>query len=686
MIKKTLIFGIMTALIFLGSFMLHHNKVYALTSTLCDHTPLNIGGQSLAYCQGYFNGSNHNDYYNVHNSHQVISTGIGNTSQSGFEDEIHCYLYNDTTDSFCAPWKATYGAQNQTGAAFIVDAMLEHAPFNSTVAAGINFAAANNNFTNWMTLVNTFYTGSMAGYSVTTTGPVCVIGSMNSAYFDGYTDNNGDFQPADDALHVSDCGKNNTGLDRSPLLIFTSPGGNKFEIGTLCGNIEISASVKQLQQQVLSCSISTTPAQVDQATAFTATVTVSSSNGPPPANLLVTLSSNPSTTINPNPPSQTTNGQNQANFTVGPTNSTGTYALTATLAGGTTCPYNVIIANYPYLQVYGGDVSVTGSPDIQSNGSSNAPSANCESNPSAGGIFSWNNNGTPNYTGAGSQYAVYALGQIDGFASDQEGSAPQVPPTFLSFAYPQGSSGPYGGSFGANSTSANCDFTYDCLFQSVDNNAITPGCPNNNPLCNVTCNNIPTVINNGVSRTIFTLGSVYIDHNVTYEPGPWANPRQIPYFRLVVIGGNIYLGPDVTELDGIYVAEPSNINGGPWTGGTIYTCSYLTGALSRRNLPKVNPTGANGIPNYDTTCTKPLSIYGSFVAQQVEFLRTHGTLGGANTSVNNSSCMVIVPALTGTNSCNSAETFDYTPEVWLPRTTGQPSDTYTSITSLPPIL
>ena len=152
---------------------------------------------------------------------------------------------------------------------------------------------------------------------------------------------------------------------------------------------------------------------------------------------------------------------------------------------------------------------------------------------------------------------------------------------------------------------------------------------------------------------------VFISGNIVYaSTGGWANISQIPYFKLVVVGGDIYINRTVTQLDGIYVAESDSAG----NKGRIYTCA--TGLRAA-----INPTSAN----YYSNCNSKLTINGAFVARQVQFLRTSGSLGQANS--------------TDTLSTNSsAEVFNYTPELWLPRGASLPDSGYTAITGLPPIL
>jgi hypothetical protein len=167
--------------------------------------------------------------------------------------------------------------------------------------------------------------------------------------------------------------------------------------------------------------------------------------------------------------------------------------------------------------------------------------------------------------------------------------------------------------------------------------------------------NISGNINPNQRTVIYVNGNVTINGNITY-PGSW-NLTSMPLLQLVV-SGNIYIDRSVTQLDGLYVAQTGAAN-----TGIIYTCT--NGATQYT----VNTSGT-----FNTPCQNKLTVNGAFIAKQVQFLRTKGTvkqsaLGEASTSANQS------------------ETFNYTPAVWMVQPPNAASQAkYDSITSLPPIL
>lgn len=114
----------------------------------------------------------------------------------------------------------------------------------------------------------------------------------------------------------------------------------------------------------------------------------------------------------------------------------------------------------------------------------------------------------------------------------------------------------------------------------------------------------------GKQVTVYIDGDVLITNNIkntlTWDS---TDPRNVPYLTIVA-RGNITVGPNVTQLDGLFIAQPT---------GT-----------PRTNPAKGNNT-ANGIfYTCDPTilCAKQLVVNGAVIAQQVQLNRAHGTLGG----------------------------------------------------------
>jgi len=158
---------------------------------------------------------------------------------------------------------------------------------------------------------------------------------------------------------------------------------------------------------------------------------------------------------------------------------------------------------------------------------------------------------------------------------------------------------------------------------------------------------------------VFVDGDVYITGNITYT-GSWSY-NNIPLFQIVA-RGNIYIDRSVTQLDGVYIAQP-------WADlshGYVYTCT--TGAAA--------PTLAAGA--FYNSCTTPLKVNGSLVTRSLQLLRTSNSLHDASSAQNRS-------------NTKAAEIFNYGPGFWITQpdlttTNGGEVDNYDAITSLPPVL
>lgn len=306
------------------------------------------------------------------------------------------------------------------------------------------------------------------------------------------------------------------------------------------------------------------------------------------------------------------------------------------------------IANKPYVRAYGGDIAA-------GNGLENADGVCVHNNNAA--VVGWNKQTPGAYAGAGGQYAIFALSAIRDFASalGSPASANAQAPTGLSFANTSVNpgTGAYGGSFG----SASCIPDYYALIPDAPQ--AMPA--NFNDMTNgaYTASGTVTIGAGTVDRnekiTLFVDGDVFINGNVTYAGGSWS-VSEIPSFRLIV-RGNIYVNRTVGQLDGLYVAQAE---GG--TGGTFYTCATSPAALP-----------LNGA--LYNTCLSKLTVNGSVIANQIQLLRTNGSLSQSNANESNTAS----PA---------GEIINYGPGLWITQPLldrGLTSD-YDAIISLPPIL
>lgn len=313
----------------------------------------------------------------------------------------------------------------------------------------------------------------------------------------------------------------------------------------------------------------------------------------------------------------------------------------------------VAIANKPYMRVYGGDVSA-------GNGQAGS-SGTCSTNGQAA-IVGWNRGSTQAYAGAGVQFGAYALNQIFDFATAQGNAAGAPAGSGLAFANTAPSGSLFGGSFG----SVPCITDYYAKRTTVATTATS------SPINLASLPEGSYTVGSGAGSTTVISGTfpgskkvvVYVNGNVLITgdiryPGNW-NSGTTPYFQLIA-SGDIYISRDVRQLDGTYIAQRNGSS-----GGIIYTCA-------NPGLPAVaiNPGGGATYSG----CSNQLIVNGSFVAYQVQFLRSYGTLRQSNA------------AERGVSSSHAGEIFNYSPAQWmaLPPGTTTTND-YDSITSLPPVL
>lgn len=311
----------------------------------------------------------------------------------------------------------------------------------------------------------------------------------------------------------------------------------------------------------------------------------------------------------------------------------------------------VKIAAEPYLKVYGGDISA-------GNGLANASNACTNNNDAA--VVSWNL-GASTYNGAGTQYATYALDKIMEFSTAQGNAGGAPRPSGLAFSNTNVTAGTYGGNYG----SLPCIPDYYARKPAGTANlggrtlsSLNSGAFAHSGELDLTSGN---TINPGNRIQLFVDGDVYITDDIKYA-GNWSLGT-MPLFELVA-RGNIYIDPGVGQLDGLYIAQKRTDG----TKGNIYTCTT-----------SANPyLSEHADTELYADCSNKLTINGAFVANQVQFLRTEGTISdstGDNTT---------------TATSGAAEQFNFNPTLWIAQPpNSNPSGSagkYDAITSLPPIL
>ena len=115
---------------------------------------------------------------------------------------------------------------------------------------------------------------------------------------------------------------------------------------------------------------------------------------------------------------------------------------------------------------------------------------------------------------------------------------------------------------------------------------------------------------------IFSTGNVYIGSNIIYD-NSGAVSGTVPSL-MIHATGNVYIDPAVSNLSGIYIAQQKIKDDGSadTTTGKIYTCGTSS----------FTPLQTSGSPNIYNNCHNQLVVYGSFVADQVNLMRTFGSL------------------------------------------------------------
>lgn len=277
-----------------------------------------------------------------------------------------------------------------------------------------------------------------------------------------------------------------------------------------------------------------------------------------------------------------------------------------------------IVQNRPFYKVYGSGAAAGGA------------FSSVDSSCTGGGeLAGWNNDTGVSPAsgdfGASAQFSALGLGDIIGFASGQTPNFGRWPAA-LSFANTNPadiSSDTYnpdlGGHFGGT----------QCLTSEIAP-ANATSLPSNNisalPSGSYTVNGPVTLnagqIAAGKNISIFVNGDVYItggpDSGITYagSSGSWKlngnGSSNTPSFTLVVNKGDISIDPNIVELDGIYIAQPTTATS---TDGEIFTCD-----------PGAGPPPPSFTTSLYSNCKNQLTVYGSFVANQVKMLRTFGSL------------------------------------------------------------
>ena len=265
------------------------------------------------------------------------------------------------------------------------------------------------------------------------------------------------------------------------------------------------------------------------------------------------------------------------------------------------------------------------------------------------------------WVGSGAQLGVFAGGDVRGFTSRSMVDTGRA--SDLTFSNVSPVAGTNGGRFGAT-------FCSDNFWASRSTTiTTTPGIPP--PLQNLA--NGQHQFSSGstitATGTVNNRIAVYIDGDLRIGGSgittstSWASIANIPSVY-VVVRGNIYIAPSVTQLDGIYVAQPNATS--PLGGGRIFTCADITSAT---------PQTAT-FTFLVNTCRTKLTVNGALVATKVNFLRTSGSLRTAT-------------AVEPMTSNNIAEVIRFVPDAFMSQPASnseQQVGNFDAVISLPPSL
>lgn len=318
------------------------------------------------------------------------------------------------------------------------------------------------------------------------------------------------------------------------------------------------------------------------------------------------------------------------------------------------------VSDRPYMRVYGNDIMAGG----------DFTGTSCRDD--NGGVFGYQS-GNSAKRGSAAQLAIIANNIVNGFNSAALRSSPMpVPraPNGLTFANTP-SLGSFGGSLCATNFFDDTQHPDGHADKETVSGPVTRSVNSlSRPQTKVNGN--LTLTSSGSftgKRAVYVDGDVFINGNIAYDQSSYASA--IPNFSLIV-KGNIYIAPTVTQLDGLFVAQPES-NG---AAGEIYTCATGIGnPVGRPQLYNV----CGGAQHDNSSPDRQLVINGSFVAKYVYFMRTHGSLRDSSGSNE------------AQTKANAAELFRFSPEMYLSvpafkETGGSGAGGYDYITTLPPIL
>ena len=344
------------------------------------------------------------------------------------------------------------------------------------------------------------------------------------------------------------------------------------------------------------------------------------------------------------------------------------------------------VVNHPYVRAYGSDI-VAGS-NFMADEVCNANVKRIDSYIST----------HADKSGSGVQLAAIAMGTIESFSTASLRTSSPTALTGLSFGNTPNPVGQYAGQplcstnfYGE--TQSNDDNPTDDAVDTVNKNTvgdhnISPGdyLPNygqtlvTNPSHQVTLGGDGSF--NG-KKIIYVDGDVTITGNIAYQP--FTDPTEAPAFMLVA-KGNIYIGKNVTRLDGLYVAQAKD----DASGGIIFTCARPGDFAAYNDNEKFDNCGGPEGENSNPPDDKRLIVNGSFIANNIRLDRIHKSVRDSKSNINEKADRD--PSATPHNT-EASEVFNFSPEMYLSQppfakngTSSSSSTIFQYYTTLPPIL
>ncbi len=347
----------------------------------------------------------------------------------------------------------------------------------------------------------------------------------------------------------------------------------------------------------------------------------------------------------------------------------GSYTVTVSINGGSpiscggggsvlTSTGNVV--QHPYSRVYGGDI-IAGGGSIGVGGSCSIGNTGDVRGFALG-------NGPANFRGSGVELAVFATGVIQGV----QPTAYQTTLSALTLAFANSGSisgGNWTPDFGGNFDNQICSYDYasdiddatDGIGSTVDIATLADDAHRYSGNVTLSSSGIP----NGRHVVVYATGDITITGSTFgFADTNWSSVDEIPSIYVVSTGGNIYIDRGVSRIDAVLVAQ----------NGEIHTCSLGGIPILNTNTGVLN--GAQVI----NSCASKLTVYGSFIADEIHLLRTNGTISRGAVAE-------------GPTSAQQAEVFINSPEQYLnpnrhlvkeAETGASSTEVINSILSLPP--